>query len=153
MMDAGFPARRTGLWAAIMIESYCREKLGPLVLRLALGLVCVYHGYLKIMAAGGTAWAPGLSVWLQVFLAWGQFTGGVAVLFGFRTRLAAGLVLACMAGQTAYYHGWDLLRLPLPSLEPLLIMALVALGVLFVGAGDLAVDGRGGARGFRKRAA
>ena len=36
-----------------MSEAFCKEKLGPLALRLALGLVCVWHGYLKIMAGGG----------------------------------------------------------------------------------------------------
>ena len=37
-----------------MLESFCKEKAAPLVLRLTLGGLCVYHGYLKIMAAGGT---------------------------------------------------------------------------------------------------
>ena len=51
-----------------MFKSYCKENLGPLTLRLALGLVCVYHGYVKIMATGGTTWYPGMPVGWQLLL-------------------------------------------------------------------------------------
>jgi uncharacterized membrane protein YphA (DoxX/SURF4 family) len=137
-----------------MIEAYCREKLGPLMLRLALGMVCVYHGFLKIMAAGGTAWAPGLGTAWQVALAWGEFTAGVAALARFRCRAAATVALACTGGQVLWTYGWELFRLPLKSLEPILIVLLMGLALLFLGAGDLAVDGRsrgGFARAGRKR--
>jgi putative oxidoreductase len=134
-----------------MVESYCREKLGPLVLRLALGLVCIWHGYLKIMAAGGTAWAPGLGVLWQVLLSWGEFTGGVAILFGFRCRIAAAVVIVCAIGQNIYFHGWSLLRQPPQALEPTLVVLLMGLALLFLGAGGLAVDARpAGARAFRR---
>jgi uncharacterized membrane protein YphA (DoxX/SURF4 family) len=137
-----------------MFESYCRENLGPLMLRLALGPVYVYHGFVKIMASGGTAWAPGLSVFWQVVLAWGQFAAGAAVLLGFRCRLAAGVGLACTLGHLAWLYGWDLFRLPVPSLEPIVLVVLVGLALLFLGSGDLALDGRSGggfARGGKKR--
>jgi uncharacterized membrane protein YphA (DoxX/SURF4 family) len=44
-----------------VFETFFKEKLGPLTLRLALGSVCLYHGYVKIMAQGGTAWTSGLA--------------------------------------------------------------------------------------------
>lgn len=127
-----------------MFEAYCREKLGPLALRLALGLVCVYHGYLKIMAAGGTTWYPGLAVGWQLLIAWGEFSAGLAILVGFRCRLAAALVLGLTGGTLAWWQGWDMLKLPLPTLEPVVMILLMGLALLFLGAGELSVDGRTG---------
>jgi uncharacterized membrane protein YphA (DoxX/SURF4 family) len=136
-----------------MIEAYCREKLGPLALRLALGLVCVYHGFVKIMASGGTAWASGLATPWQVLIAWGEFTAGVAVLAGFRCRLAAAAVLAVTAAQPAWWYGWRLFDLPLRTLEPVAVVLLMGLSLLFLGAGGLALDARGGGRPAAARAA
>lgn len=130
-----------------MFESYCKENLGPLTLRLALGLVCVYHGYVKIMANGGTTWYPGMSVGWQLFIAWGEFGAGLAILLGFRCRLAAALVVALTTGTFLWWKGWGVLQLPLTSLEPTIMLLLMGLAVLFLGAGELSVDGRGAASG------
>jgi uncharacterized membrane protein YphA (DoxX/SURF4 family) len=127
-----------------VFESYCKEKLGPLVLRVALGLACVYHGFLKIMAAGGTTWAPGVHVAWQVVLAWGEFAAGLAILLGFRCRLAALVVLVVTPLPWLWWQGWNVLQLPLRTLEPLLLIVLMGLALLFLGAGELSVDGRGG---------
>jgi putative oxidoreductase len=128
-----------------MFEAYLREKLGPLTLRLALGLVCVYHGYLKIMMAGGTAWYPGWPTGWQVTIAWGEFAAGLAILVGLRCRLAAALVLALTLGTLIGWQGWNVLQLPLRSLEWTLLLLLVGLALLFLGAGELSLDGRAGA--------
>ncbi len=133
-----------------MFEAYCREKLGPLMLRLALGLVCVYHGFLKIMAVGGTAWSPDLPVLWQVALAWGEFVGGVAVLAGFRCRVAAGIALACTLGHVFWANGWGLFQLPWIRLERIVTVILMELSLVFLGGGDLALDG-GKGRGSRGR--
>ena len=127
-----------------MFEAFCKDKLGPLSLRLALGLVCVYHGYLKIMVAGGTAWYPSWPVGWQLLIAWGEFGAGLAVLLGFRCRAAAAIVLALTAGTLLGWQGWNALRLPLRTLEPTVILLLLGLGLLFVGAGGLSVDSRSG---------
>lgn len=128
-----------------MFESYCKENLGPLTLRLALGLACVYHGYVKIMANGGTTWYPGMPVGWQLFIAWGEFGAGLAILLGFRCRLAAALVVALTTGTLLWWQGWGVFQLPLRSLEPTIMLLLMALAVLFLGAGELSVDGRGAA--------
>jgi uncharacterized membrane protein YphA (DoxX/SURF4 family) len=127
----------------VVFETYCREKLGPLALRLALGSVCVYHGFLKIMVAGGTTWYPGLATGWQVLIAWGEFSAGLAILVGFRCRIAAVLVLAVTAGTLGWWQGWNVFKLPLLTLEPFLMILLTGLAVLFLGAGELSVDGRG----------
>lgn len=129
-----------------MIEAYCKDKLAPLALRLMLGSVCVYHGYLKIMAAGGTNWGPGLPMGWQVVIAWAEFAAGLAVIVGFRCRTSAAALVAVTIGTLAWFQGWGLLRLPVRSLEPNFMTAMAALAVLFLGAGGLSVDGRAGGR-------
>jgi uncharacterized membrane protein YphA (DoxX/SURF4 family) len=132
-----------------VFEAFCKEKLGPLALRLALGLVCVSHGYLKIMAAGGTAWFPGLPVGWQVVIAWTEFAAGLAILVGFRCRWAATAVLVLTAGMLIWWHGLNIFRLPLRTLEPTILLLLMGLALLFLGAGELSIDARsGGGGGF-----
>jgi uncharacterized membrane protein YphA (DoxX/SURF4 family) len=123
-----------------------REKLGPLTLRLALGLVCVYHGYLKIMMAGGTAWYPSWPTGWQVLCAWGEFAAGLAIVVGLRCRLAAATVLLLLAGTLFGWQGWNVLHLPLRSLEWTLLLMMVGLALLFVGAGEWSLDGRVGTK-------
>ena len=127
-----------------MLESFCKEKLGPLFLRLALGSFCAYHGYLKIMASGGTAWYPSLPVAWQVFLSWGEFTAGIAILLGFRCRLAAILIVALTTGTLLWFQGWHVFRLSWQNLEQPLLLLLSTLALLLLGAGDLSLDSRRG---------
>ena len=134
-----------------MFEQFCKDKLAPMALRLALGLVCVYHGFLKIMASGGTAWQPALPVGWQLFLAWAEFAAGVAILIGFHCRVAATVVLALTAGTLIWWQGWNVLHLPVQQLEPTLLLVLVALALLFLGGGEFSVDGRGGGKVFKRK--
>jgi uncharacterized membrane protein YphA (DoxX/SURF4 family) len=139
-----------------VFESLCKEKLAPLTLRLALGLVCVYHGFLKIMAAGGTTWSPSLPVGWQLFFAWGEFVAGVAILVGFRCRAMAAFVMALNVGALAWWQGWKVFHLPLPTLEPTLMLLTTGLALVFLGGGELTLDRRGSftaapARAVRKK--
>jgi uncharacterized membrane protein YphA (DoxX/SURF4 family) len=125
-----------------VFEAVCKDKLAPLVLRVARGLFCVSHGYLKIMAAGGTKWYPDIPVGWQLAIAWGEFASGLAVLVGFRCRLFAALAVAITAGTLAWWQGWNLVRLPLRTLEPTLLVLLTGSALLLLGGGDLSVDNR-----------
>jgi uncharacterized membrane protein YphA (DoxX/SURF4 family) len=136
-----------------VFEAFCKEKLAPLTLRIALGLLCVYHGYLKIMAAGGTHWDPGLALGWQLGIAWGEFVAGLAILLGFRCRVFAFVVLVLTTGTTGWWQGWNVLHLPISKLEPLLIVLLISLALLFLGAGELSLDGRSGGKGGSARLA
>jgi uncharacterized membrane protein YphA (DoxX/SURF4 family) len=137
-----------------VFEALFKDKLAPLVLRLALGLISSYHGFLKIMVAGGTAWQTGLAVPWQLAIAWGEFAAGLAILVGFRCRWAVTLLLAVTLGNLAWGYGWGIFHLPIASLEPIFMLLLIALALLFLGSGELGLDGRGtaGASGklFRK---
>lgn len=134
-----------------MFEAFFKDKLGPLALRLALGLFCAYHGYLKIMAAGGTAWNPALGVAWQLLVAWGEFAGGLAILLGFRCRLAAAGVLFLSSGLLVWNLGWRLFSQPVSNLEMSFLFLLATLALLFLGAGELSLDARSGGGGGAKR--
>lgn len=128
-----------------MFEAYCKDKLGPLVLRLAVGIICIGHGYLKIMSNGGTTWLPGTHVAWQLFIAWGEFGAGLAMLVGFRCRIAAGLALLLNIGTLIWVQGRQLLDQPLRSFEMSYLLIFSTLALLFLGSGGLAVDGDAGA--------
>jgi uncharacterized membrane protein YphA (DoxX/SURF4 family) len=125
-----------------VFETFCREKLGPLALRVALGLFCVYSGYLKIMAAGGTTWYPSMPVFWQVVISWAEFCAGVAVLIGFRCRLAAMVIVLLTAGMPIWSYGWRLLQLHIRDLQMTLLLVLTGLALLFLGAGGISLDAR-----------
>jgi uncharacterized membrane protein YphA (DoxX/SURF4 family) len=129
-----------------VFEAFCKEKLGPLALRLALGLFYAYHGYIKIMAAGGTAWNPSLPVFWQVLIAWGQFCAGVAILLGFRCRWAATLVLVHMVATAIWSQGWKVIHVTLADMQITLFFVLTGLALLFLGAGQLSLDARSGGK-------
>jgi uncharacterized membrane protein YphA (DoxX/SURF4 family) len=126
-----------------VFESFLKEKLAPLTLRLALGLVCIYHGFVKIMSNGGMTWHLTMPVVWQLAIAWAEFAAGLAILLGFRCRWAAAVALAALLATQAWSLGWGILQQPLRSLEPTGVLVLVAVSLLFLGAGELSIDGRG----------
>jgi uncharacterized membrane protein YphA (DoxX/SURF4 family) len=133
-----------------VFEAFCKDKLGPLLLRLAVGMVCVYHGYLKIMYAGGTAWHPGWPVGWQVGLSWAEFSAGVAMVLGFRCRIAAGLALLAITTDLVWDEGWRILQMPPRVPERVALLLLTGVALVCLGAGELSVDGRA-AKALRKR--
>jgi uncharacterized membrane protein YphA (DoxX/SURF4 family) len=133
-----------------VFEAFCKDKLGPLILRLAVGILCVYHGYVKIMYAGGTAWHPGWPVGWQVALSWAEFTAGVAIILGFRCRIAAALVLFVIAIDLAWDEGWRLMQLQQRIPERIVLLLLTGLALVCFGAGELSLDGRTASKAVRK---
>jgi uncharacterized membrane protein YphA (DoxX/SURF4 family) len=134
-----------------VFETHFREKIGPFVLRLALGLVCVYHGFAKIQANGGTAWAPDLGQGWQFAIAWGEFGAGLAVIVGLYPRWAAGVILLVSVGTLAWFQGTNVLSQPLTSLEPRFLVILCALALACLGGGSWAVSAPVGGKAPRKK--
>jgi putative oxidoreductase len=124
-------------------DSIFKDKLAPLALRITLGIICIHHGFLKIMASGGTNWYPPLPAGWQLIIAWAEFSGGVAILLGFRCRLSTALVLVVTTGTLLWLQGWTLLRSPVRSLESPFMLLMVAIALLCLGAGEMSVDGGG----------
>ena len=87
-----------------MFDSLIKNSIAPLVLRLCLAAVFIYHGMDLVGKSWGTAWNTELPVWQQVLVAWGQLLGGLAMLLGLLTRLAAIGLAIIMAGAIAVVH-------------------------------------------------
>jgi putative oxidoreductase len=90
--------------------SFLRDALAPLVLRLTLATIFIYHGFDKVAGKDndlGSKWAS--KAWeqqrepppaalqfhiSQFAVAWGELLGGIALALGLLTRLAAaGLII------------------------------------------------------------
>lgn len=66
-----------------------KSDLVPLLLRVCLGIIVLSHGYIKIQLAGGEDWNPDLHPTAAVAVAWGEMIGGLALIIGLLTRVAA----------------------------------------------------------------
>ena len=141
------------------METSRRQRVGLLVLRLALGLIFVLHGWTNI--AGGESFlremlamvgwsAPDPLVWMIAAL---EFFGGLALVLGLLTRGAALLLALEMVIAVALFHlrqGFFIVAVPNAPLaygfeyHVALVGGLVCLAL--GGPGELALEGRVGAR-------
>ena len=122
---------------------------GPFILRVALGAAFIAHGYPKLfkMYAGVAGWLDSIGIrpgrfWALV-VGVVEFFGGIALVFGIFTQLAAGLIAVVMLvamvkvkwGKSAYVEpertGWELD----------LIYLAAALALVFLGPGAYALGG------------
>src|SRR2546430_1093004 len=91
-----------------MFDAVAKNTVAPLVLRLALAAIFIYHGYMLVSKDWGrdALAGSGQPVPVQVAVAWGQLIGGIAMLVGFLTRLAALGLIVIMGGAIALVH-WE----------------------------------------------
>jgi putative oxidoreductase len=123
------------------------QAFGMTITRIALGIVLFAHGYIlkvETFTIGGTAGffeSIGLPAIAAYLVIGGEILGGIALILGAFTRLAAWLSLPILLGATwmhlgnnwvfsAEGGGWEF---------PILLVAL-ALAVGFGGAGKYAID-------------
>lgn len=136
------------------------NSAGPLLVRLAVGLVATIHGVGKLFGVGPAAMpipgfseflaglglpAPSLLAWLVAVVEAG---GGLLVLLGLLTRVAALLIAINMFAATALVH----LPEGYADSELTLVLGLAALSLVASGAGRFSAaavvaddDGRGSA--------
>lgn len=119
------------------------QPLALLVMRLTLGAVMFDHGYHKVF--GGLhnyvhfVTGVGLPAWSAYLSAFTEFFGGLLVLFGLFTRVAALAICIDLSVAIAKVHlhngliGNQAWELPLS-------LATIAFGLLFFGAGPIAFD-------------
>src|SRR5262249_38444310 len=97
-----------------MYDTVAQRLVVPLLLRLALAVISIYHGWDLVGGEGhnwGTSWNPSLPPVGQAAVAWGELIGGLALAVGFLTRLAAAGIAVIMIGAIATVHwpnGFDL---------------------------------------------
>lgn len=126
------------------------QPLGLLVLRVVVGLIMAGHGWQKIHAGPGHfaqhIGGMGLPGWLGYIAIAAEFLGGILVLVGFATRIAAAFIIIDMSVAIWKVHlhkgflaqgGYEF---------PLTLAAACFLFVLF-GAGELSIDWLIGAKG------
>lgn len=119
------------------------QPLALLVLRLVLGAIMIAHGYPKVF--GGLSHHVesvrhlGLPGWLAYCSAAAEFLGGIAVLLGLLTRVAALAILIDMAVAIAKVH-WKNGFLGNGNYQFPLALAAMAFLLIFFGAGPIALD-------------
>lgn len=130
------------------------QPWGACFLRLALGASMIYHGYGKVIPAHGfhgdplsalqhfsrTVAGMGVPPWLGYVSALTEFLGGICLMLGLLTRLAAFMVSVNMAVAILLV---DRHRGYAPS-ELAIALFVIALMLLFYGPGAAALDRRFG---------
>jgi putative oxidoreductase len=127
------------------------QPWGAFLMRLVLGLAMICHGYTKVVPSGGFhrgntfaalehfahyVGSLGLPYWLGYVSALTEFLGGILILLGLLTRFAAFMIACNMAVALALvtrHHGYT-------GSEYGLALFVIALMLLFYGAGNVAVD-------------
>lgn len=127
------------------------QPWGALLLRLVLGVAMMYHGWSKVIPAGGfhggNAFSAiehhshyiasmGLPYWLGIVSALTEFLGGALLLLGLFTRFAAFLVAINMLVALVMvnrHHGYV-------GSEYSLALFVIAVMLFFYGSGVCALD-------------
>jgi putative oxidoreductase len=130
-----------------MFNNLVTASLVPLVLRLGLAVVFIYHGLEKVTGPEtrlGLAWASKMkdppAAPVQAAVAWGELLGGVAVAVGFLTRLAAAGLAAIMVGAIVTVHGPHGFSLAAGGFEYNFVLLVVCAALILAGPGTFAVD-------------
>jgi len=118
------------------------QPLGALLMRLVLALSMSVHGYEKVVPRGALhhfahyVATLGLPYWLGYVSAFTEFVGGILLLMGLFTRLTAALIAVNMlvAFFTVGLHeGFGIYSY-------ILALAVLAIMLVFYGAGAMALD-------------
>lgn len=127
------------------------QPWGAFFLRLVLGTAMIYHGWNKVIPHGGFhggntfsalehhshfVASLGLPYWLGIVSALTEFLGGILVLLGLLTRLAAFLITINMLVAIIMvnrHHGYA-------GSEYSLALLVIALMLFFYGAGACSMD-------------
>jgi len=132
---------------SFLIASPIQQQFGIAILRILAGIVFVAHGAQKIFVFGfggvGGAFAQ-MGVPMPTvtgpLIGLVELLGGVALIVGLFTRIAA-ILLACdMLGAIVLVHAAGGFFLP-RGLEFVLMLFAAAITLLFAGPGALSVDG------------
>jgi putative oxidoreductase len=135
-----------------MLEGVAARTFAPLLLRVALAAVFIYHGLEKVHpdTGYGLRWAAGMGEHappvlsnappLQALVAWGELLGGVAVALGILTRWAALGLLIIMFGAIFTYSGTHGFSAVGQGYEYNFVLILVCAALILMGAGTFSLD-------------
>jgi putative oxidoreductase len=126
-----------------MFTSFSKNVVVPLLLRLALAAIFIYHGLDLIGHEGGMNWAPRekeIPAAAQLAAAWGQLLGGIALALGLLTRVAAVGIIVIMLGAIATFHGLSEFHVSRGGFEYNFAIIVMCLCLVLGGPGPIAVD-------------
>lgn len=127
------------------------DDLGKLVLRLAVGILLLFHGVAKLTHGIGPIEGMLVARGLPAFFAWGVYVGEIVapllLILGLYTRLGAlltaiSMVVAILLAHTTHWYelsgsgGWRL------ELQGLFLFGSVA--IMLLGAGRYGIGGKDG---------
>lgn len=116
--------------------------LGLLILRVVIGAAFMIHGWSKIQTP--FSWMKGGHIpgFMQALAALGEFGGGLGILLGLLTPIAALGALCTMIGAWVIVHRGDPWIKPgaPKTFELASLYAVVALALIFTGPGRLSLD-------------
>ena len=126
------------------------HPLALLVLRLGLGIIMTAHGWQKLSFGLGKFMGflanIGVPGWMAYLVVAAEFGGGILLVLGLLTRLAALSIVIDMAVAISKVHWKNGLTGPGGTEFPL-ACAVIAFALIFLGAGPISLDGaffRGG---------
>lgn len=119
------------------------QPLGLLALRLVLGIIMVVHGWQKIHAGPGhfvqMVHGLGLPGFLAYFSLAAEFIGGLLLIAGFATRIAAFFIFIDMLVAITKVHLHNGLTGQGGYQFPLSLIA-IAFALILFGAGEISID-------------
>jgi len=120
------------------------QPLGLLILRLVLGIIMIAHGWQKIVdhlhGITGMMHQLGLPPFMAYLVVATEFGGGILILIGFLTRLAAFATFIDMLVAILKVHLPHGLFASAGGFEFPLACAAIAFSLIFSGAGPIAMD-------------
>lgn len=118
-------------------------SIGLLFLRVMMGLGSAHHGYQKLFTGRIESFAEGVAKMgfpAPLYFAWAaalsEFVGGILVVVGVKTRLAAAFIFITMSVAVFRAHADD----PLKVKELALAYGTVSGALVCLGAGKFSVD-------------
>lgn len=128
------------------------ERLAPYswpMVRAVTGLMLIPHGYMKLFGGGleGTiGFLSNLGFEPAIFWGWLiallEFVGGILLAVGFMTRIVAVMVVGFMAVAAFVVHWDNGFFWNQGGYEYPLMWGVIALAILFRGAGEMSVDAK-----------
>ena len=124
----------------LKMSRFCHNRaLGLLLIRIAVGMVFLMHGYGKVMNLAmpeGMMVHFGFPAFMGDFIAWLEVVGGLALIFGFMTRVF-GVALGIEMVVAYFLTGGFGTGYKPHELE--LVLMLLSFGVALTGSGRYAV--------------
>jgi putative oxidoreductase len=129
------------------MSNLINSTLVPLILRLGLAAVFIFHGYEKVSGSGneaGANWAAAMpkppTKIEQLAVAYGELAGGIALAIGFLSRLAALGLVGIMAGAIYTLTGEKGFSALQGGYEYNATLIVMCVAVILMGSGTIAVD-------------